>query len=61
MESHYEINVAFEGRHLFATAPRSLRDEQTAYRLLDTLREKFPAPAYQVTMTHWTVSGRRCE
>lgn len=42
MQSHYEINVSLDGRHLFATAPRSCvtkRDAQTVYR---QLAKRFP-------------------
>jgi hypothetical protein len=33
---YYEINVSFQGRHLFATHPRSLRTEEAAKNLYET-------------------------
>jgi len=33
---YYEINVSFQGRHLFATHPRSLRTEEAAKKLYET-------------------------
>jgi hypothetical protein len=59
MQSYYEINVAKDGRHLFATAERSATDALEADRLLDLLRAKFPAEqGYSVSCVYWHVSGR---
>lgn len=58
---YYEINVSkadperdWKGnpsyRHLFATAPRSLTDENELKRCLKILVEKFPAPEYCISV-----------
>ena len=39
---YYEINVALNGRHFFATAERSITDRNTFLTMLDVFREKFP-------------------
>ena len=69
--SHYQINVAraipgskaYGGgptyTHLFATDPMSGHywDAAQAMAVLSLMQEKFPAPEYSVTMTHWRCSG----
>jgi hypothetical protein len=66
MFDHYVINVAqavpdaFGQRfkHIFATAPSSLRDLDTALALLKDLRRCYPeGGGYNVTMTHWVARG----
>ena len=58
MESHYEINVSFEGSHVFATAPHSARSESEAIGLLKLMQLKFPEKdGYEVSATYWAVSG----
>lgn len=55
---YYEINVAHNGRHLFATHERSVRDEKVARELTKTFREKFPElEGYSVTCTKWVTRG----
>jgi len=62
MESYYDINVSLNGRHFFATAPRSARDEGKAKRLLAELRKRFPvSEGYHVTVTWWQGTGHTCE
>ena len=39
---YYEINVTFMRRHLFATAPRSIKSKAEADRLLSLFLVKFP-------------------
>ena len=39
---YYEINVTFQRRHLFATAPRSIQSKAEADRLLSLFAVKFP-------------------
>lgn len=56
----YEINVALNGRHLFATAHRSLTDPQTAALVMTLFREKFPEiDGYSVTCTRWENTGQQ--
>jgi hypothetical protein len=57
MESHFEINVALNGYHFFATAPRSARYEQDAKKIFDELKARFPEPEYTFTVTHWKGAG----
>ena len=50
----YEINVALNGRHLFATHERSMQHKllEDAMDMLHLMSEKFPADeGYHVTMT----------
>lgn len=62
MQNHYAINVALNGRHFFATAPRSCVTAEDATRVLLALRERFPeAEGFEVTCTHWEAQGRKFE
>lgn len=62
MQSHYEINVAKDGYHLFATAERSLVTESKAKELVALMREKFPeSEGYDVTCSYTAVVGRKCD
>jgi hypothetical protein len=62
MESHYEINVALNGKHFFATAPRSLRDKWQVERVLPVLLERFPAKdGYSVGVTYYECLGYQLE
>lgn len=57
---YYEINVALNGRHFFATAPRSITDKHTACAIMVLFREKFPeVDGYDVTCTLWETVGTR--
>lgn len=59
MESHYEINVALNGSHLFATATRSLKTLERAKALAKIFKIKFPeSEGYDVSMTHYDCVGR---
>lgn len=61
-QSHYEINVALNGKHLFATAPYSCRDRDDAKFLMAYLKPRFPeSEGFQITCKHWKVSGERIE
>lgn len=51
--SHYEINVALNGKHLFATAPRSLQTENEARKLYKLFKEKFPkSEGYEMSVSN---------
>lgn len=39
---YYEINVALNGRHFFATDKRSLTNKDAMERVYKVLKEKFP-------------------
>jgi hypothetical protein len=56
---YYEINVAWNKRHLFATHERSLTNEQDARHLLEVFRDKFPAAeGYEVKVSYRENTGR---
>ena len=58
MPSYYEINVALNGYHLFATDPRSCQDIHAFRMALKIIREKFPeSEGYKVTATYWKCTG----
>jgi hypothetical protein len=60
MQNHYEINVSLNGKHLFATDPRSARDKQKAELLFTVLRAKFPEnDGYTISVTRWEGIGTR--
>lgn len=49
---YYEINVALNGKHFFATADRSTRDAWSASLVMAAIRERFTAEdGYTVTCT----------
>lgn len=55
---YYEINVALNGRHFFATAPRSLTDEKAARTMFELFRAKFPeAEGYSLTLSRLEAFG----
>lgn len=54
----YEINVALNGIHFFATHERSLDSEEKLKRVLIIFKEKFPeAEGYNITVTYWKKIG----
>ena len=60
MESYFEFNVAFEGRHYFATASRSFPNTQKdkAMRFYKDLCERFPeSEGFSVTVVEWECVG----
>lgn len=55
---HYEINVSHNGRHLFATAPRSVTSERELRTVFSELHSRFPeAEGFEVTATRWETVG----
>ena len=59
---YYEINVALNGKHLFATAERSIRSESELRRVLITIVEKFPeSEGYEVSVTKWETRGKEID
>jgi len=58
MPSYYEINVALDGQHFFATAPRSTQNENQARELVKSFRRRFPeSEGFQITCTFWKSEG----
>ena len=60
MESYFEFNVAYEGKHLFATAPRSFPSslEGKAKQFFAELCERFPeSEGFSVSVTEWKCYG----
>jgi len=39
---YYEINIAFNGKHFFATHKRSITDSETFVKVFAILNKKFP-------------------
>lgn len=56
---YYEINVTFNGQHLFATHPRSLLTEDAARSLFKCFCKKFPWQAgYVVEVSRRSETGQ---
>ena len=56
---HYEINVAKDGRHFFATAERSITNKADAKKLLTHFILAFPVDhGFTVTITEIKKVGR---
>lgn len=55
---YYEINVAKNGRHFFATAQRSITDEKHLRDVYNSFRETFKKPDYKITVTKYNLEGR---
>ncbi len=55
----YEINVSLNGRHLFATAERSLTNREDADFLWSQFKVKFPPKdGYQLSLSERQSTGR---
>lgn len=63
IKMYYEINVSKNGKHLFATAERSLKDIEAANTLANEFKLlRFPASqGFSVTMTRWETTGTSVE
>lgn len=56
---YYEINVSLNGKHLFATAERSIVNTWHLQKVYNLFKEKFPAEeGYQITVTEWVKGGK---
>ena len=63
-QSHYSIlvsEITADGASQFVFHTDSALYKPGALRLLKLLREKFPAPAYTVSMVYWDIVGRSVE
>lgn len=57
--SYYEINVALNGHHLFATAERSCTNVWAFKKVIEILKQKFPVEeGYSITATAEYSFGR---
>lgn len=55
---YYEICVSLNGRHLFATAERSITDIHKAETVYKLFKEKFPeTDGYKITVSKWDKVG----
>lgn len=62
MQSYYEINVSLDGKHFFATAPRSCVDRQQALAVTQLFHTKFPeAQGFKVDVTYWKCEGNKVD
>lgn len=56
---NYEINVAHNGMHFFATAERSLTSEAAYLAALEVFKTKFPeSEGFTLSATVWQKSGK---
>jgi len=58
MQNYYEVNVTLNGRHLFATSPRSVQTEEELEKVSEIFKEKFPSEeGFEVTVQYWRTVG----
>ena len=56
---NYEINVALNGKHFFATHERSIRTESELRKVLEVFTQKFPKEeGYHISISHWEKRGK---
>lgn len=59
---YYEINVSLNGKHLFATAERSITNNLKAEKVYLIFKEKFPEEeGYEIDITEWNKVGKRID
>lgn len=57
---YYEINVSHNGRHLFATDPRSCKTHTEMLNVFMHLEKRFPKEeGFEVTVTRWETKGSK--
>jgi hypothetical protein len=57
---YYEINISFHGKHFFATAERSITDENKLREVYMILHEHFPeSDGYNIEITKWEKIGHQ--
>ena len=55
---YYEINVALNGKHFFATDKRSIRHESELKRVYKVFQEKFPTEeGFDIIVSQYETSG----
>lgn len=58
----YEINVALNGKHFFATHERSLQSIDKMKECLEIFIEKFPeSEGYKITVSEWETTGKNID
>lgn len=56
---YYEINVTLNGKHLFATAERSITTQAKLEEMYKLFSEKFPeSEGYELNVTEWNKVGK---
>lgn len=56
MFSYFELNVSLDGKHLFATAPRSATTEHEHREIMKHFRDKFPVnEGFAINSTYYKV------
>lgn len=55
---YYEINVSLNGKHLFATAERSITTQSKMEKMRELFQKKFPeSEGYKLDITLWEKRG----
>lgn len=55
---HYEINVALNGTHFFATHERSIDNDKKLSDVIEVFTEKFPkSEGYEISATRYKTIG----
>ncbi len=58
-QSHYEINVAKDGKHFFATSERSATTTEDAQKVFEEISKRFPTQeGFTTTITHYEIAGK---
>ena len=56
---YYEINVALNGKHFFATAERSITNKWKLKEVYNVIKEKFPQDeGYDISVTLYETIGK---
>ena len=59
MGDYFEINAVLNGRHFFATAPRSITTFGDMAEAYSIFKEKFPeSEGYDITVTNYVTTGK---
>jgi hypothetical protein len=59
---HYEINVALNGKHFFATHDRSITTLDKLKQVAEVIAKKFPeSEGYSVTIMKWETYGHEVD
>ena len=59
---YYEINIAKNGRHYFATAERSIDDNEKAQSVANELAALYTKEkGFEITISRWQKCGERIE
>lgn len=59
---YYEINISLNGKHLFATAERSITNNLKVEKVYNIFKEKFPEEeGYKIDITYWEKVGKHID